>query len=81
MKFEELSEVKFLSGSIVVGDLAHQDVGAELLDLVADDLVNGGPGGEGVPGVGAGVGDGAWHQVNALGRGLQISPDNNEYQK
>ena len=71
----------------MVSDLAHQDVGAELLHLVADDLddcvleivltnkkyweywpirgeyylVDGGPGWEGVPGVGAGVGDGAGH--------------------
>ena len=70
MKFEELPEVEFLPGGIVVGDLAHEDVCAELLDLVADDLVDGGARGEGVPGVGAGVGDGAGHQVNALGRGL-----------
>ena len=49
-------------------------MGAQLLDLVADDLVNGGAGGEGGPGVGAGVGQRARHQVDALGGGLQVSP-------
>ena len=59
MKFEELPEVEFLPGGIVVGDLAHEDVCAELLDLVANDLVDGGARGEGVPGVVAGVADGS----------------------
>ena len=40
LKFEELPEVEFLPGGVVVSDLAHQDVGPELLHLVADDLVN-----------------------------------------
>ena len=39
LKFEELPEVEFLPGGIMVSDLAHEDVGAELLHLVADDLV------------------------------------------
>ena len=81
----------------MVGDLAHEDVGPQLLDLVADDLVtimiimfspgrnghlvNGGAGAQGFPGVDRGLGDGAGDQVDALGRGLQVSSVNNAINK